>query len=99
MAHQRQPHPAIIVFEDILDCLADYYQGLPVNEDVIKSHAARITIDNLFNQLMIQFTRAQIDLHSHSRRLTRKKANILHSIHRAHGTTEYTHPLDATYSF
>ena len=99
MALQRQPHPAIKVIEDILDCLADYYQSLPVDENVIKSHAARITIDNLFNQLMIQFTRAQIDVQYHSRRLNRKKANILYAIHRAHGTTERTHPLNATYSF
>ena len=99
MALQRQPNPAIIVFEDILDCLADYYPSLPIDEDMIKSHATRITIDNLFNQLMLQFTRAHVDLQQHSRRLIRKKATILYAIHRAHGTNERTHPLNATYYF
>ena len=99
MAQRRQTNPAIIVFEDILTSLANYYQDLPIDPDAIKSHATRITVNNLFNQVILQLGRAQIDVTPHLRRLVNKRANIEYAIHRAHGTTERTHPIDATYYF
>jgi hypothetical protein len=94
-------HPAIIIFDDVLTWLTEYYDTLPPPQgtESIKSHTTRITLTNLFNQIVLQMERAQVDYHPHIRSLLLKRSNLIKAVHKAHCTTEQTHPLHAEVSF
>jgi hypothetical protein len=95
MATSRRMHPAIIIFDDVLTWLTEYYDTLPPPHETesIKSHSTRITLTNLFNQIMLQMERAQVDYHPYIRSLLQKKTSLMRAVHKAHCTTEQTHPL------
>jgi len=94
-SHSRPTPPAVILLEDILRSLRDFYNQIPTSPEpqILKSHAARITINNLYSQILLQFQRAQISYRSHQEGLQSLRNSVILSIHRVHGTTEAAHPI------